>query len=188
MVTNNPTTRRGVVAVASASIIVMFVAQAREGNTGDKGQRPEPATVVGCWTATERHAAHGSLYQPIHTARKREALVYFERDGDRLTGRSETPDYKEITGQGDWDGGTKFDRVRFTDGKLVFEIDITDWNPKLAPLSRGLTAKTHKGTTRVEAKLDGDKLVGKWGIFARDGTEVFRGEWEAVRAKEDDKK
>ena len=182
------TSMRAVGAAASVAFLVLFGVRGQERKEKDKTPGGKPATLVGCWKATERHEAFGSLYQPIHTARKREALIYFEQDGGRLVGRSETPDYKEITGQGGWNGRRKFDRVRFADGKLVFEIDITDWNPKLTPLSRELTAQKHKGTVRVEAQLDGDKLAGKWGVFTERGIEIFRGEWEAVRANEPDKR
>lgn len=37
---------------------------------------------------------------------------------------------------------------------------------------------------RVEARLADDRLAGTWKMFLTDGTEVFRGEWEAVRTKE----
>jgi hypothetical protein len=188
MAQDSATTGRGRKAVASAAVLVLFAAQAQERKDGGTTNGAKPSTVVGAWKATERHEAHGSLYQPVHIARKRDALVYFEQDGGRLTGRSETADYKEITGQSNWNGRTTFDRVRFADGTLTFEIDITDWNPKLAPLSRELTGTTHKGTVRVDAQLQGDKLTGKWGIVTKDGVEVFRGEWEAVRVSGPEKK
>jgi hypothetical protein len=41
----------------------------------------------------------------------------------------------------------------------------------------------NKGTVRVEARLKDDRRAGTWKMFLADGTEVFRGEWEAVRAK-----
>jgi cyanophycinase len=42
----------------------------------------------------------------------------------------------------------------------------------------------NKGTIRVEATLLGERLTGTWKMFVADGAEVFRGEWEAVRAKD----
>jgi hypothetical protein len=176
---------RTMVVIAGGFLPALFSAHLPEGK-GDESPGDEPAAIVGRWRATERHEAFGALYQPVHAARKREALVYFEQDGGRLTGRSETAGYKEITGQGDWDGRTRFDRIRFEERTLLFEIDITDWNPKMTPLSEGLTSREHKGTIRVEARLNGDRLAGKWGVFTKDGVEIFRGEWEAVRANQRD--
>jgi hypothetical protein len=46
----------------------------------------------------------------------------------------------------------------------------------------------NKGTVRVEAVLPKDRLAGTWKMFLVDGTEVFRGEWEAVRHKAEEKK
>jgi putative transposase len=37
---------------------------------------------------------------------------------------------------------------------------------------------------RAEAKLSDGRLIGKWGLFLKDGSEPFRGEWEAVRPKD----
>jgi hypothetical protein len=45
----------------------------------------------------------------------------------------------------------------------------------------------NKGTVRMEARLQDNRLVGTWKMFLVDGTEVFRGEWEAVRAKKEKK-
>jgi hypothetical protein len=45
-------------------------------------------------------------------------------------------------------------------------------------------AEENAGKIRVEAKFKGEKLIGRWHMFTKDGTEVFRGEWEAVRHKE----
>ena len=47
-----------------------------------------------------------------------------------------------------------------------------------------ISALTGEGT----ARLTGDRLVGTWGLFTVDGAEVFRGEWEAIRANESLKK
>jgi hypothetical protein len=41
---------------------------------------------------------------------------------------------------------------------------------------------------RVEARLKGDRLVGKWHMFLPNGAEVFRGEWEADREPRDGEK
>lgn len=180
-------TRWRMTVLAGACLVALFSAQAQETKEGGKGPGAKAATLVGAWKASERHEAHGSLFQPVHSARKRDALIYFEQDGDQLTGRSETPKHKQIAGQGDWDGRRVLSRVRFSDDKLVFEVDIADWSPDTLPLSPELTGQNHKGTMRVEAQLRGDKLAGRWGIFTKAGAEIFRGEWEAVRMKESDK-
>jgi hypothetical protein len=150
---------------------------------GHAGPAVQLEALVGMWKATDRHASHGSLYQPIHEARRREALVYFEQVGGQLTGHSETPNYKQISEQGNWDGRTEFKRVYFSNNQLRFEFDIADWT-KLAPFSEELIGQDHKGTIRVEAQLMSNRLVGRWGIFTKAGAEIFRGEWVAARAEE----
>jgi hypothetical protein len=188
MTENHGLTRRGVLALAGASALGVWTTSTPADGPGDTGLESEPTAIAGAWSATERHKSHGSLFQPNHEARKRDAVIYFEQDGDRLTGRSVTPDYKKTVGQGDWNGETRLEHVRFSDGKLVFEVTIVAWDQKLAPLSEDLNRKDHKGTIRVEAQLKGDKLVGKWGVFTQEGAEIYRGEWEAVRAERPDKK
>jgi len=124
----------------------------------------------------------GTLYQPLHRTRLRHSSVTFKQDGDRLTGYSLTPEGEGLSGDKEWpDGRTEFRTVTFADSRLVFEFDVQEvrhgW---------GLGVK-NKGVIRVEAKLQGDRLIGKWGLFLKDGSEPFRGEWEAVRAKAPEK-
>jgi hypothetical protein len=106
------------------SILGVWSNATKAQSEGDDRPEAKSAPILGTWNATERHKGHGSLYQPNHEARKRDAVIYFEQDGDRLTGRAVTPNYKEIVGQGYWDGKTKLERLRYSGGKLVFEIDI----------------------------------------------------------------
>ena len=181
-------TRRGLLGLAGMSILGVWSNATQAQSEGDDRPEAKSAPILGTWNATERHKGHGSLFQPNHEARKRDAVIYFEQDGDRLTGRAVTPNYKEIVGQGDWDGKTKLERIRYSDGKLVFEIDIVEWDSNFSPLTDGLKQKDHKGTIRVEAQLKGNKLVGKWGVFTKEGAEIYRGEWEAVRAEGQEKK
>ena len=188
MIADQAWTRRRLLGLAGMSILGVWSNATQAQSEGDDKPEAKSAPLLGTWNATERHKAHGSLYQPIHTARKRDAVIYFEQDGDRLTGRSVTPNYKEIEGQGDWDGKTKLERIRYSDGKLVFEIDIVEWDSNFSPLTDGLKQKDHKGTIRVEAQLKGNKLVGKWGVFTKEGAEIYRGEWQAVRAEGKKKK
>ena len=133
-------------------------------------------SITGAWTAEDRHLAMGALYQPAHGTRMRRSTVHFKHDGDRLTGYSFTPYFKEIVSQKGWDGRTELRNVSFVNGKLTFEIDTSG-------LTHGWEGTLKDpATIRVEAQLKGDRLVGKWGVFLKDGSEPFRGEWEAVRA------
>jgi len=181
-------TRRDMLALAGLSMLGVWSNASQAQSEGDDRPEAKSAPILGTWNATERHKGHGSLYQPNHEARRRDAVIYFEQDGDRLTGRAVTPNYKEIVGQGDWDGKTKLERLRYSGGKLVFEIDIVQWDAESNPLTEALKQKDHKGTIRVEAQLKGNKLVGKWGVFTKEGAEIYRGEWEAVRAEGKEKK
>jgi mannose-6-phosphate isomerase-like protein (cupin superfamily) len=154
--------------------------QKPKGNARRQGVKPPG--IVGVWEAEDRHAAMGSLYQPFHRARQREATITFQQDGNRLTGYSLTPNYKDISSQESWkEGRTVFHLVKFSEGQLVFEFNAEEIRH-----GRGGEVKS-KGKVRVEARLESDRLVGKWRMFAGDGLELFLGEWEAVRVKEQGK-
>jgi hypothetical protein len=77
---------------------------------------------------------------------------------------------------------TEFRQVAFEGSRLTFEWDIGEWFPTAAPIAVEAKQLENKGTIRVVAVLSGDRLVGSWHMFVADGTEVFRGEWEATRA------
>jgi hypothetical protein len=64
----------------------------------------------------------------------------------------------------------------------VFEFDIDEWRLEAGPIAVEQQKLANKGTVRVEAKLEGDRLTGLWKLLLADGSEVFRGEWEARRA------
>lgn len=120
-----------------------------------------------------------TLYQPSHGTRIRESTVYFKLEGDKLTGYSVTPKGEGLSGSNAWkDGRTEFRTVTFANSRLVFEFDIKE-------VAHGweLSVK-EKATICVEAKLTDGRLIGKWGLFLKDCAEPFRGEWEAVLAKE----
>jgi hypothetical protein len=115
----------------------------------------------------------------MHGTRLREGSVHFKQDGDKLTGYSITPKGNGLSGSSSWkDGRTQFRTVTFADGKLMFEFDVKE-------VAHGweLGVK-EKATIRVEARLSDGRLIGKWGLFLKDGSEPFRGEWEAVRPKD----
>jgi endonuclease YncB( thermonuclease family) len=146
------------------------------------GDTPPP--VVGTWENTERHVALGSLYQPMHGVRIRQAVVRFNQDGGRLSGHAVAED-----GQGGWkDNRTDFRNVTFAGDRLTFEFDIREWRKGAGPLAVEAGQLANKGTVRVEAQLRDGRLIGTWKMFLVDGTEVFRGEWEAVRAKDPEKR
>jgi hypothetical protein len=184
-------TRRcvGVARIAALSAVYFLTASAQEGEGGAKPRGAGPPAVVGTWAAIDRHVALGSLYQHTHGVRKREGVVVFGQDGDRLTGYAVVADHKDISHQERWkDGRTEFREVSFADGRLSFEFDIGEWRAAAGPIAVEQKALANKGTVRVTARLTGDRLVGAWGMFTADGAEVFRGEWEATRAKAGDRR
>jgi hypothetical protein len=159
-------------------VVVVLCSAARPAWSEEKEAQEKPGdklpSIVGAWKNEVRHAVHWSLYQPVQGARLRDSFVYFQQDGDGLTGHSLTPDHDEER----WnkEGRTEFRSVKFAKGRLVFEFDIDE-------LHHGWRHRTKcKAWIRVEAELKGDRLIGKWGIFEKQsGAELFRGEWEAVR-------
>lgn len=171
----------GVLGLTATFALYFLTASAQEPKGGEKTRDDEPAAIVGAWDNEVRHAVHQSLYQPVQGARRRGSVVHFKQAGDGLTGYALTPDHEQER----WnkEGRTEFRSVKFAKGRLVFEFDIDE-------LHHGSGARTKsKGWVRVEAELKGDRLIGKWGLFEKEsGTELFRGEWEATRAKAAEKK
>jgi hypothetical protein len=171
----------GLLGLAATSALYLLSASAQEPRGSEKTPGDRPSSIVGAWDNEVRHAVHWSLYQPVHGARLRGSVVHFQQDGDRLNGYSLTPDHDQER----WnkEGRTDFRSVKFAKGQLVFEFDIDE-------LNHGWGHRTKsKGWVRVEAELKGDRLIGKWGLFEKtSGTELFRGEWEAVRVKAAEKK
>jgi cyanophycinase len=139
--------------------------------------------LLGTWETIDRHVAMGSLYQPVHGVRKREGLVRFERVQQQLRGYAVHADHEAISYQERWkDGYTGFRNVTFEKGRLSFEWDIAEWLPTAGPIAVERKRLENKGTVRIEAALQGERLEGTWKMYLADGTEVFRGEWEAWRA------
>jgi hypothetical protein len=171
----------GIVLIAVTPVLYLLTAAAEEPKGGEKGPGDQPSAIVGAWDNEVRHAVHWSLYQPVQGARLRTSVVHFKQNGDRLTGYSLTPDHE----QPGWnkEGRTDFRDVTFANGRLVFMFD-------LAELHHGPGGRTKgKAWGRVEAELKGDRLIGRWGLFDKEsGTELFRGEWGAVRSKATEKK
>jgi hypothetical protein len=164
--------------VFASSAMYFLTATAQEPNGSEQKRDDNPASIIGAWTAEDTHLSLGALYQPAHPTRQRRSRVYFELKDGKLTGHSFTPYFKEIVFQKGWDGHNAFTSIKFADGKLVFEIDSKE-------VSFGWEgAQKEPAIIRVEAQIKDDRLVGKWGVFLRDGSEPFRGGWEAVRAKE----
>jgi cyanophycinase-like exopeptidase len=151
---------------------------------GEAISAAQPADLVGTWDTLDWHAAMGSLYQPVNGARNREGVVHFRLEEGRLKGCAICADHGAITRQERWTHGrTDFRRVEFAGDKLTIEWDFAEWFPAAAPLAVREKKIENKGSARVEAVLRGDRLVGTWKLLLADGTEVFRGEWEAVRSK-----
>ena len=169
----------GVLCLIVTSALCFLRAPAQEPKRADKKRDDKPELIVGTWESQDRHLAMGTLYQPMHGTRLREGSVHFKQDGDKLIGYSVTPKGMGLSGSNEWkDGRTEFRTVTFADGNLVFEFDVRE-------VAHGWElSQKEKATIRVEAKLRDGRLIGKWGLFLTDGTEPFRGEWEAVRPKE----
>jgi hypothetical protein len=145
----------------------------------------QPLAIVGTWEAVDRHVAMGSLYQPVHGVRQREAVVTFQQAGDRLTGFAVCGHHHQISNQERWKGGrTEFRKVTIEDNRLTIEFAIDEWFKGSGPLAVEEGRLKNAGTIRVEAKLQDDRLAGIWKMLLADGSEVFRGEWEASRTKE----
>jgi hypothetical protein len=170
----------GVLASGATFAIYFLTVAAQEPKASERTGDDKPSFIVGTWDAEARHVVMGSLFQQVHGTRLRNSLVHFKQDGDRLTGYVLAPDDKDER----WKANrTDFRSVKFAKGQLVFEFDIDE-------LDHGWREQTKsKGWIRVEAGLKGDRLIGKWGVFEKkSGAELFRGEWEAVRTKEPEKK
>ena len=176
----NTGTCLGVLAIGITSVLYFVTAAAQEPKAAEKTGEDRPSTLVGTWDAEARHAVMGSLFQQVHGTRSRNSFVHFKQQGDRLTGYSLAPDDKDERWKAD---RTDFRNLNFENGRLQFEFDIDE-------LHHGWKHETKsKGWIRVNAKLNGDRLIGKWGLFEKkSGAELFRGEWEAIRTKEVEKK
>src|SRR5262245_51121705 len=133
-------------------------------------QDGKAAAIVGAWQSIDRHVAIASLFQPQHGVRKREGVVHFTQDGDRLSGHAIAEDFPDRK-----NGRCDFRTVKFADGRLTFEYDIT-FSKQHGPLAVEEGRIGNKGTVRVEAVLQKDRFAGTWKVFLADGTEVFRGE------------
>jgi hypothetical protein len=176
----NTGTCLGVLAIGTTTVLYFLTATAQEPKATEKAGEDKPSAIVGTWDAEARHAVMGSLFQQVHGTRLRNSFVHFKHEGDWLTGFSLAPDDKDERWKAD---RTDFRNVKFLKGRLVFEFDIDE-------LHHGWRHQTKsKGWIRVEAELKRDRLIGKWGLFEKSsGAELFRGEWEAIRAKEMEKK
>jgi len=176
---STPVPRLSLCLIAFAATCPLLAPAAGQDRTGGgKGRDGKFAAIVGDWDSIDRHVAIASLFQPEHGVRKRDAVIHFRQEGDRLVGHVVAED-----GQKGWkDNRTDFRTVTFADDRLVFEFDIR-WNKQNGPLAVEAGRVENKGHVRVEARLKGGRLAGNWKMFLADGTEVFRGEWEAVRAK-----
>jgi hypothetical protein len=172
-------TSAGVLCLAATSALCFLDAPAQEPKGPDKKRDDKLALILGSWESQDRHLAMGTLYQPSHTTRQRKGSVHFKLDGDKLTGYSITPPGNGLSGSASWkDGRTEFRTVTFADGKLTIEFDVKEINH-----GYDLSVK-EKAIIRIEARLVDGRLLGKWGLFLKDGSEPFRGEWEAVRPKD----
>jgi len=176
---STPFTRLSLYLIAiAATCLLRAPAAGQERAEGEKAREGKFAAIVGDWDSIDRHVAIASLFQPEHGVRKRDAVIHFRQEGDRLVGHVVAED-----GQKGWkDNRIDFRRVTFADDRLVFEFDIR-WNKQNGPLAVEAGRVENKGHVCVEARLKDGKLAGTWKMFLVDGAEVFRGEWEAVRAK-----
>jgi cyanophycinase len=175
--------------VACIAVVAGICCQIAAGQQPAASQRPLELTLeslLGNWESLDRHVAIGSLFQPVHGVRKREAVVCFHREGESLRGYARCADHREISHQERWtDGRTEFTKVSLADGQLTFEFPIGEWFASAGPIAVEDRRLENKGTIRVAARLTkgqiGPRLVGSWHMLLADGSEVFRGEWEAVR-------
>jgi len=175
-------TRVGVFVIGLAAGVLCGPVAGQDRAGGEKGRDSKFAAIVGDWDSVDRHVAMASLFQPEHGVRKRDAVIHFRQDGDRLVGHVVAED-----GQKGWkDNRTDFRSVTFADDRLAFEFDIR-WNKHNGPLAVEAGRAENKGSILVEARLRDGRLAGTWKMFLADGTEVFRGEWEAVRVKKEKK-
>lgn len=133
-----------------------------------------PQQVVGTWQSTDRHAAFASVFQKQQGVRKRKATVNITEGNGRLSGF--------VLVEEDEKERTDFRTVVFADDRLTLEYDIR-WSKGSGPAAVDSGKAEAKGTARIEAHLESGRLVGTWKMFLSDGTEVFRGDWEAERAK-----
>src|SRR5262245_936528 len=166
--------RLGVAALISA-LAAPLSAQEGQGSAAD--------LILGAWKTTDRHLSLGSLYQPVHAVRTRGAELTFQMHDGKLRAHAFVPNFKEIVRQTGWDGRREIS-ASFADGRLKMEWEIREWFTGEGPLAVEEHRTPNKGMIRVEAVLKDQRLIGTWKMLLSDGTEVFRGEWEAVRNAE----
>src|SRR5205085_1706922 len=98
----------------------------------------------------DRHAAIGSIFQPVHGARTRESMVYFREDGGRLSGYAIHENPEAISFQERWkDGRTDFRTVRFADNQVTLDFDIAEWRRGAGPLAVEEGRLENKGSIRI---------------------------------------
>ncbi len=134
----------------------------------------KPQDVVGNWDCTDRHVSYASVFQQQQGVRKRQATLNISESTGRLTGYARMNDEEKSQ--------ARFRTVTLTDDRLSIEYDIL-WSKESAPSAVESGIVTTKGTVRIDARLQSGRLVGTWKMLLSDGTEVFRGEWEATRSK-----
>lgn len=83
------------------------------------------------------------------------SLLTLKQDGESVSGRAEWPN-----------GSMELSRGSFKDGKLLLEVDVE--------------REEQKGVIRVEARFQGERLLGWWKVVREGNEEVFEGEWSAV--------
>src|SRR5262245_41383259 len=81
----------------------LLTASGQEPKGGKEKSNDDPAAILGAWDSIDRHVAMASVFQPEHGVRKRDAVVRFERAGDRLTGHVVAEDFpREKNGRTDF--------------------------------------------------------------------------------------
>jgi len=129
--------------------------------------------LVGVWESTSRQMTAGSLFRKEPLIQKAQAALHITESKGSLTGYALS---------GDPATRTNFSSLTFTDDRLTLEYDLRFSEVTGSRGSEAGTVDT-KGVGRVDARLIRGRLVGSWKLLRTDGTEVYRGEWEATRAK-----
>jgi hypothetical protein len=130
--------------IATALCLLASIATVLGQPPKGRKQDGKPSAIVGAWQSTDRHVALASLFQPQHGVRKRQAVVHFAQDGNRLSGYAVAEDFPDRK-----NGRTDFRTVKFADGQLALEYDIT-FSKQHGPLAIESGRVGNKGTVRVE--------------------------------------